>query len=157
MNLGVGTFAKVRLGGSLPLRALSSRPGFTCSRLDSSYWRREHVRSGSPLTQSFPLHLHHSSSNFYSCSVIQRDRRQCLLAVHASESEAVLQNKHVSERCIGNTRHIDSKEAEEAYIHNRSKGKRVKKRVAMFCGYVGSKYRGLQINRTAQGESKFLI
>ena len=33
------------------------------------------------------------------------------------------------------------------------KGKRVKKRVAMFCGYVGSKYRGLQINRTAVGES----
>ena len=45
--------------------------------------------------------------------------------------------------------------ADEGIAAGDSKGKRVKKRVAMFCGYVGSKFRGLQINRTAAGESTF--
>lgn len=53
----------------------------------------------------------------------------------------------------GGEQEVDSDAADGAAAGEAVEGKRVKKRVAMFCGYVGSKYRGLQINRTAAGES----
>ena len=159
MYVGVGTLAKVggvrgSLRSPLPLRELCGRPINAEILLRPHLWaaRRNEQRHAFYSMESRPHFCRKLNSSICVRSAFHSERRCCIIAVRASSSDGDIA---LTKAAPVDSRGLETSSSEEQEQETHGRGKRVKKRVAMFCGYVGSKFRGLQINRNAEGESTF--